>query len=802
MTRWLVVLVTMVAVLVAGAGVRSYQPSTQVFDEILTYEVTPGKPLSIRVPGGIDEVILTSWVVVEENDRYDPRDAHEYALGLTLLSAEGEPVDRQTLELSSRVSHDPKKPLSEGDYTARLAESTDWLTDARTQRVETSAMGAQSGTLRLRLLERGSVGRVLIRLVYLEPLGEIERSIRARSLEPERTRRMTRGRVSLGFSDLPGPIKDRALSYWERRCVAVGREGADYLTRKILVGHRLPSVPDSEHSQSETRIFPERPVAFNFRGPVKLRVEAAPGTGLAVEDGEEAAYRVVVGDSGALELSLPESGARTVAIGADRETPARFTVDAAEAGAQIGVYDRPFEQGRVTLEPDFRVQTYLGLDPARPVTFRAAPGQRTLGLVVRAFVKPGSGSGLASARVALPGDPEVELEPMDEALEASRFDRVGARLITEPRYLTLKIPDGRDRIAVRGSADTMVLGYTDEPGVSSDTLEEAYSVELDEGHVFRHAPSIEQTTAAIRAENEQELVAEERTRRVEVAVRIEALRRTGPALVERVTTPAGTPVTRLCWMPASYTRGANPEGLWSRLPFEQARDLVVAPGAAPELRVAYRVPAAVLGKELSLVVDGRSRKKALLQVRSGRIESRVPPGRHRISLTGVGDGIAFASAVPDGAGPVFRRQSVHRIAPGGSLDLGFERRKSELLALFVTMVQKDGPGRTVLSYRIDPDRRSEAQPRLVRRITEFRGELPIEASSRERALLWEAADSIVGDDLPHAVGKARVELGDDLELGAHVLRLTARPGGGPVWVRAVLAGRVFQDDAARVSGGK
>jgi hypothetical protein len=138
---------------------------------------------------------------------------------------------------------------------------------------------------------------------------------------------------------------------------------------------------------------------------------------------------------------------------------------------------------------------------------------------------------------------------------------------------------------------------------------------------------------------------------------------------------------------------------------------------------------------------------------------------------------------------------VYELAPGRAIELGFERKAEELLSLFVTVVREGGPGPIELSYAIDPKRTAPLPRRMYRRVTDAKGTALIHALDRDRALLLEAEERDAAHPLPHAVARHRIELGDDLELGEHVLRLEAPPGGkqaDSLWVRAVVAGRVIQ----------
>ncbi len=790
MMRWVIVAGALLAVLAALVGVRSYESAEHVFDEVSAYEVTPARPLHVRIPAGVEEVVMTTWAVTAPAGRFDPLAGYRYGVDVELASDAGRRVQADALTLESRVSYDPTRPIVLGEYCARLAESEDWLADPRTTRVSLRELSRTGGRALVRVRANEASQRVLVRLTYLTPLTELERNIRSRTLRIERSRRMVLGRASLGFDDLPVAVRERALSHWERRFPAIGREGSDYVSRSVLIGNRLPSVPAADAPQAELEVGPQNLVALNFVRPVKLRVHARSGTVLDVGEGTSPRYSVGVGETGRVDLDLRGERARSVSIGSSDSAKIQLSLALEESDAQIGVSERPLEERRVLVSPDVRIQRYLALDPDRPVLFRLAPGQTRLGLNVRAFV-PGKGAE-APVSLTLRGadGPAFALEPFEATLVASLFDRMGVERVSVARNAIVTVPPGVSRIRLYGRKGTLVSGWVPEPGVSVDRVEAEYAVPLEPGEVWRHAPCIEKTAAAIRAENDVELDREGRVARIEAPVRIEPLQTTGPALVERVVRPLGSALTRVAFMPVTFTATMSPADLWTLLP-NDAVELQVpaerAPGAGFVLQ--YRAPAAALGAELALEVDGQTEQRTMIVTGTGELTANVPRGRRRVRISGPEGLVAFAAAPRAAGGRAFRRQRLHELAPGRSLDFEIARASDELVSVFADVVREAGPGTVRLTYAIDPGKQAPAPVRLYRRLTTLTGELAVDALDSARGRVWEADVRAGGQPLPHAVGKLRIVLGDDLVPGKHVLRLSAPAGAGSLWVRVVVAGR-------------
>jgi hypothetical protein len=791
MTRWFILLVAAGLGLLALLGVRNYRANPAIFDEVLTYEVTLDRPLTVRVPGGVEEVVLTSWAVVGRPPRFDATATYHYGLSVAVTPDVGTP---KTLELDvvTRIPRDPARSVSLGDFSARLSDSEDWLGDARTERLEVKNLVASGGTAVLRVAKDRAVSRVLVRLAYLEPLSDFERRVRQRSLRPERGRRMVEGRSSLGFADLPPAVRDQALSSWERRIPAVGRDGTDYVNRTVLIGHRLPSPPEEAPAAEGLLIGPLALAALNFDAPVTLRVHGDPQASLTVQEGALAPYATEIGESGLVDLTFSGTNPRTVSIGASDEQRVRFSLGAAEALRQIGVVDPPLEGQRAFLTPDVRIQRHYRLDERDPVRLSLPPGLSRLALSIRAVVSEAETSGRIRVSVRGEGDEKFQGAPLDDALEASRFDHAGEERVTVARHALVQVPPGVRTLLVTGSRNTLILPLVDEPGVAVDRLEPEYDLPLSEGEVFRHAPCLEKAVAAIRADNDQALDRSARVVRLAAQVRIDALRSTGPAVVERALEAVGNPLAKTVWRPAGVYDPTSAADVWTLLDADKPLELMVTRARRAEgFALLYRVPVAALGQKLSLFVDGRVNEETIA-VTTGRWELEVPPGRHTLEARGVSEAWLFASASPTGPGKRFKRQRVSELPAWGTIELELERGADELLSLFLSAIsEQEDPPPVALDYEIDPGKPPPLPARLLRRVTRMSGTLPLVANPRDRALIWELESGPRVEKLPHPALRATLELGDDLAPGKHVIRLRRRTDGakGPLWVRAIVAGR-------------
>ena len=266
-------------------------------DEILAYELSPQlQSVSLRLPGGIDEVLITTWKV-EPTDAGAPDPARRipYSFDFVALDPEGQRrFAQQHVEVDSRVT--PADGAT-GEYGARLADSDAPVTDGRTQSILLGGALPRGGTVRIETsVATGEA--LLVRAAYREPRGTIEEDNYERSLSDDDRRRIVQGRAALGFDDLMPSTRRRALSTWGRRLDAIGREDVDFRVRRLLFGDLRAGMPSVPGAQEGFDVGPRHFAAFNFGGPVHLQLRMVPGSDLRARFGDVSSSSIHVPDSG------------------------------------------------------------------------------------------------------------------------------------------------------------------------------------------------------------------------------------------------------------------------------------------------------------------------------------------------------------------------------------------------------------------------------------------------------------------------------------------------------------------------
>src|SRR6185369_13679372 len=105
-------------------------------------------------------------------------------------------------------------------------EGDEWVLDPRTTTITTGQLLTHGGLVRMRGLPI-SVKDVLARVEGRYRRGDYEQRFHEMSLDDEDRARVVSDMTSLGFDDLPESARKRALSGWDRRLDASGRDGAD-----------------------------------------------------------------------------------------------------------------------------------------------------------------------------------------------------------------------------------------------------------------------------------------------------------------------------------------------------------------------------------------------------------------------------------------------------------------------------------------------------------------------------------------------------------------------------------------------
>jgi hypothetical protein len=794
MTRWLWVAGIILLTALALLGVRRFEPERDVLDELFAYEVTQARSVRVRVPGGLREILVTSWAVIPPQAGHAPADRYRYALDVSALSADGERLVTRRTEIQSRISGDPTAPRQLGEYAARLEDGSAWLSDPRTQRFDVSVLQGRAGYVEVRAAPTGA-RTILVRLAFKDERGALERDIIERRLSADARRRLLARSTSLGFVDLPAEVRSETLSHSGRRLLARGREGVAYVGRRVLVGDYRDSLDLEPGLPPSAPIGPDRWAALNLRGRAALRLYGSAGIKVHVEQSGEPPLDLTMGPEGSVDHVFEGHEPRTLTFSADRAGELRFSVPPEDQRAQIGQFERSeSDDGRVWVVPDTIAQRYLRLDPAVPVRMRMAPGQRAFGVTLRAMLDEKAAYGTVDLSVSYDGTERRYLPPWVVDLSPSPYESADGGRVTESRIVLVSPPPGVTDVLLTGSRSTLVALWTDEPGVSMDRLAPAYDLPLEPEEVWRYAPKLEQTFAAIRPSNDEPLDADGRPVRVVVQPRIESLESgRGQRIAERTLEPVGGVVQRHLYRPLRYVPGPPvPAEAWTRLDPEHPGESTRILASDTTARLLYRVPAEALGQSMAVLIDGSLVLEHALLSTAGQVTFALGRGPHLLSLAGIerADEM-WLRAVPAAGGTVFKSQRTYRLSAEQGLTLRFERRPGELLALLVTVASEQRGRRFELSYEVDPGRPPTSGNRLYRRLTRSRGVLTGQTGSAGRGLIWEAVAGPLGKDpLPHGVAQARIPLGDDLRVGTHrlQLRFTAR-GGAPLWVRAITVGR-------------
>ncbi|MGK4001773.1 hypothetical protein WMF31_04045 [Sorangium sp. So ce1036] len=819
-------------------------------DEILAYHIDPHRDLVIKIPVEIDAVEVTTWASVEA-DACDSARRYPYGFVAAFVDERGEEVARHAIDLESRVSCDPDRPLGEGEYAARLERGGGAVTDPRSTLLITHDVLPQGGQVRLRAKPAvGSDGApvaltILSRLEGRYQRSEASRALFEQSLDAEERRQMGRRVSALGFADLPEPARRELLRGWARRLEAAGREGLDYAVSRLLLRRFRRPFPRAEgRGASEFTIGERHAAALNFRGPVSLDIEGPPGRTVRVADGASAPVSVALGPLGRATVRLSREDVRTVVIdGVGPDFGVRFGVPEAQAAQQIGEIVHPAMPApegapdeaaeaasaapaedpgaapaattapvRLQTPPDVRIVRYLALDPGAPVIARMAPGQELLGLLIRAEIEASTGADQGDATVVARWGPG----PSDRAeltvtLPRSRFEWWNSGFdASEPRLAILRPPPGVERIEITGHARTRIRLRAIEPGVHETLYRLPYRVALGEDEVWRYAPFDVSTWTDVRAINLDELERGERFSDLREQVRIERAgrgARSNADRPERILTPEHAPVRRRLLMPAWQSAGEpSPGDAWT--PLLVAKEVrVEAEGArAGRLSVIYRAAREALGREVAVRVDGEVAAREPIVTRAGTLRVPAEAGARKVEVEGLGEaGIAYTDAPPANGGPIVRRRDVFELTRARPMTYRFRQGAGETLHLVLFVVTPGENAAYRLRYRIEGARPASREAAFFRRVTIPEGVLAGRGGDLARATLWEAATDARGTD---GVARGVIRLGDDLAPGERVVRLwLLGPQAGDagetaeaVWIGAVLVGQKApgRDDGPRL----
>lgn len=827
MTRWatwvrwpLAAAVVGAAGLVVGAmaRVRGAAPSAgEAGGELATYEVSASSPLRLKLPGGLERVVLTTWAEPPPEAARDPLARFAYGLDVVLAGAErGAAPFTRTYATESRVSASPDaaSALESAGWVARLADADDTIADARTitLRLEGSSFRAGGGELRLALAPWSTVGRVLVRASYPEGRSELARHAAEGRLDAASRRRLVEGRASLGFEDLSPEARGHALSAWGRRLDAIGREGVDFRARRLLLGDVRAPLPPPTARPLGSDVGGGHAAALNVRGAATLRIKAAPNLPLRVTEGAGATARQTLastGPEGWLEARFEGAAVRTLAVEAlaPGEARARFFMPAAELGARIASTPAaaPDAGGLVEITPEAVTAKTYRLDAEGPLAVRIAPGQDVLGVTLRAAwpagVPPESLAPHATlrARWSAPGGASTEAVLIVPPLPRDAFDRFRDGADASAAWTSaLRLPPGVEGVELFADAPLYATPWTTDPDVSTGAPRLPYRVPLAEGEFWRYAPSDTQTLVSLRPDNANELEHAGRALELVGQTRVEAYGL--PPLPERSLAPSGARGLVTLLEPVAYAPGGPiADGAWT--PLRAGRGLVAVESRGPRagrLGAVFGVDTQHLGGLIRLLVDGREAARQVAVTPTGELQAEVPPGAHDVSLEGLGEGgFAFAEAPPGRAGDVYVRRSAAPLGPGAALTYRFTQRADEVQYLVLFVVNRARGRPWTLGYDLGGGATGPVSGRFFRSVTALRGSFEGPSAAPGRAWLWEGGRG--GSPLrepPGQVSVIKVRLGDDLGAGHREVRLRLL-GGETLWVRAVLTGQPAADETIR-----
>jgi hypothetical protein len=769
--RWLVVfaLCAVIAAMlypVVRFGTSREEATDLPRDEVLAYDLSPPRQVLLELPGDVEELHLTTWCVV---GRAEPTDRFPYEVGLEWLDEEGVVFERDALGFESRVS-DVVGATGARAWAAKLAYSDERLSDPRTLRIPVPA-SVRPRAVRMKSLA-GRYPRVAVRATFPKARLRFEVDAVERGLNTRGREQLTENRSSLPYAELPLALRQNALSHWDRRLDASGREGIDYSVVRVLIGTgRSPPEFAPVPSPFET-VSQGRALAYNVVGRVALELMGPPGRSVRVRDGVGAVpAHVLLSREGRAELDVGGEFARTVVVDGEAEEPIAVRAFLAARDVSAAVADSAVlrEAERAELRPLVRRIVQYPLDPKASVSVRIAPRQRLLGIALRA----------AAARTR--GKVELVLGAQRISFEAdftpSEFDRwLDGSVASESESYFVTVPDGVARAELLGDPWLRGTFFTLDPEVEVDVLARPYQVPLAPDDEWRLALYDVRQRVLVRSDQHDHLARSGRTVDLLAQAHIVPLG-AGEVLPERLLDPSGSPVQRHLLEPALPGGEPWPRDAVSLL--EGATRVRVPRGPSNRVRVEYRAEVSSLGGTAELLVNGGVARSQPLLSASGRFEFDVEPGVHTLELRGFATPpLAVVSAPREFGGPAYRRRTLSRLDPGESLEFAFTQAEERLR--FVVLGVTAGAGIPwSIRYQVDGMERIP----VFREPTEDSGLLHGTTAAAAQARFWEEADHA-------ALGALRglIRFGDDLVPGRR--RVTMRNSGErTLWVRVVLVGQ-------------
>lgn len=791
MKHRLIVIAVCLAMFLAVLGVRSFKVESAPLDEILAYEVDVDRGVEVTLHGGVEQVSLTSWLWLPLDTPAE--EELPYALEVRLTDTDGSVRMSRRYESITRL---PPVTSEAGTPEASLDGGTGYVSEPRTVTVDVRPLEGSAGRLRV-TASPGRYSRVLLRLAHRVERTAFEKRLLARTINTLERKALTSGRSSLGFLDIPGEVRESALSHWHQRLTAAGREGRDYTVRRLLIGPRSGTENQPDWVGRGFEASPATHAAINISGPVTLRVWSASATRLGVElIGQDEPSTHAIAAQRWIELTLDAQDLTSVIFSTDRATRLAFAAAPADADRFFG-REPPRLSGRwLEITPDLVQQRGHRLHPAEPMTLDIAPGQPRLGLNLRCL---GTGQRTErELRIAWKSSAGAELggESFTPAFEPSLFERAADQAVSESLSLELYVPPKAERVLVFGDEDLIAMPFVPEPGVEENIRTPPFDREPPEGLHWRNAPFDVKDWSWIRPENASELARASREVTVVSQVRLERDAVSGPPIAPRTLEPRGDALSRPVFAPTTYAaKYGFPDNGWVLLDAQRpVRNVVVPPSG--ELSILYVADADRLGEAWSLSASAQPLHAGTLSLRSGTRRFELTPGEVRLGVEGLGaSGVLLAQAAPSDGSVIVRRQTFYALRPGETLDFDFQRRPLELGTIAVTIATEGRNADVQLAHAIDAGRPLARASYFRHRATDYGRVHELRTGALGEALIWSEPFGPRAVALPDRLGRLFIPLGDDLPPGPHRLTLRHPGGRGPArnryWVRAVLVGRVL-----------
>jgi len=773
-------------------------------EEALVYEVPADRPLEIRVSGGLDTLVMTTWAVLGDA-RCDPLARYAYSVSTSLVDERGMEVGAGSFDLETRRSCAGE---AGSELAAELVGGDATVSDSRTTVLPLTEVLEHGGVLRLRAAP-GVVQRVLARIhgrLQRSPSGRL---VRGMTLTPEARHALVEHRASVGFDELPGSARINATTESMRRLDAIGQEGRTFRLERLVFSDFRAPLPGATPPPVGLLVGERHAAALNFGSSVTLRLEGPPRRTIRALDRRASAAPVILGEDGSATLEVAAPRPRTLVLTADGDdVRIRASVALDRASAQIGdVTARARPDGRAELAADVRRVKYAALHPTLPIVTRVVPGQQLLRVTLRGRL--GAGDPREEAPVALWarfGEGAGEPARVTATRARSRFETWSdGAVATDPYRAIVRLPPGTVTVQLFGDPGGAIALETLDPG-SKDVLRIPYQVALAEDEAWRYAPFDTRVWVPLRPDNHEDLEREDRIASLREQVRIEsnAAAAGGPPLPERLLDPDGLPASRRFFEDQVLASGASfPARAFTALP---TRRRLLVPGTGPRagrVGILYRAPVEMLGGTAVARVDGNLAARARLLLGAGSVEVEALPGPHAVTFDWpasrgsplVADAVAYADVAPEGGGAIVRERQVFELRPGAPLSLRFSQREGELDQIDLFVVDEGRRAPWSLRYQIDMGGAKPSAGRFFRRLTTLGATVSGQGSEASCGRLWEAPVGAGGAG-PDCAGKAKILVGDDHMPGERRLRLEVVSAASPLWVRAVLVGQGPGDPAS------